>query len=73
MYSGDEEVEYFEGVEIHDLEAAEVDDLPTCDFCEKVAAYDGATMMGPWANMCEECFELHGIGLGTGKGQKLIL
>jgi len=53
---------------------------PTCDIhqYEKgvegvVAKYDGKTKRGPWANMCEECFGTHGIGLGTGRGQELIV
>lgn len=37
------------------------------------ASYDGKTKMGPWANMCEDCFETYGVGLGLGRGQKLIL
>lgn len=48
-----------------------------CDFCEQdgiqvLAAYDGATQYGPWANMCEKHFKVIGVGLGTGKGQRLI-
>lgn len=31
---------------------------------------DGRTKHGPWANMCERCFVKHGVGLGTGSGQK---
>lgn len=32
---------------------------------------DGKTKQGPWALMCPECFESHGIGrLGQGLGQK---
>lgn len=56
-----------------------VTELPTCDIhtYEKgdpnvTAHYDGATIMGPWANMCAECFEAYGVGLGTGRGQELI-
>lgn len=46
-----------------------------CDLCTKVApvgaeVVDGKTRMGPWANMCEDCFSLYGIGLGTGRGQR---
>lgn len=37
------------------------------------AAYDGKTVYGPWANMCEDCFVRLGVGLGTGRGQRLIL
>jgi hypothetical protein len=50
---------------------------PNCDihFYEKnttvPALYDGKTKQGRWANMCQSCFEIHGVGLGTGKGQKL--
>lgn len=54
--------------------------LPECDICRYVknvtkvtAHYDGKTTLGPWANMCDECFEEYGVGLGTGRGQKLIL
>lgn len=31
---------------------------------------DGRTQMGPWANMCMTCHRRHGVGLGTGKGQR---
>lgn len=55
-----------------------VDSLPDCDFCRRedrttAANYDGRTTYGPWAYMCQECFEQFGIGLGLGKGQKLLL
>lgn len=58
-----------------------VSTLPPCDIHVYVlkstnpplAAYDGKTAHGPWANMCEECFNQYGTGLGTGKGQKLLL
>jgi len=48
-----------------------------CDFCktnltkqEFPPAYvDGKTHLGPWANMCIKCWNLHGVGLGIGKGQ----
>jgi len=43
-----------------------------CDFCGKVAKYDGKTKMGPWANMCESCFKINGVGLGLGKGQRFV-
>ena len=54
--------------------------LPTCDICQHddgkpgvTAHYDGATVMGPWANMCRAHFYSHGRGLGTGRGQELIV
>ncbi len=47
--------------------------LPTCDVCEGAyAKYDGATKYGPWAFMCPDCFVAEGVGLGLGKGQRLI-
>ena len=57
----------------------EVVSLPNCDFClyddhrERKAEYDGRTVHGPWANMCQEHFTIHGVGLGTGKGQQFVL
>ncbi len=47
--------------------------LPRCDFCRKVAFYDGKTGMGIWAYMCEEHFKLYGTGIGPGKGRVLAL
>jgi hypothetical protein len=39
----------------------------------ELALYDGMTDLGPWANMCEPHYALHGGGLGTGRGQRLVL
>lgn len=50
-----------------------VSSLPTCTFCDKQANYDAKTNLGPWANMCNYHFKIYGIGLGTGKGQRLEL
>jgi len=50
-----------------------VERLPKCDFCGRIARYDGRTKDGRWAYMCEGCFAIRGIGLGLGKGQELIL
>lgn len=55
--------------------------LPTCQTHEQVfpgevapkAAVDGATIYGPWANMCDGCHGSIGVGLGTGRGQRLLL
>lgn len=34
----------------------------TCDYCQKKAAkYDAKTKYGPWAFMCQECFNKHGV------------
>ena len=50
-----------------------VEELPQCDFCTGDAHYDARTNVGPWAFMCDEHFATYGVGLGTGKGQKLIV
>lgn len=61
-----------------------VDDLPDCDFCKhqrgqigegtvNKAAFDAATAGGPWAYMCDKHFAQYGVGLGTGRGQRLVL
>lgn len=44
-----------------------------CDFCLRKAMYDGKTRFGPWAYMCQMCFQDNGVGLGTGQGQRLIV
>ena len=47
---------------------------PQCDICsQRPAAIDGATTIGPWAYMCVPCFERNGIGLGLGKGQRILI
>lgn len=48
--------------------------LPLCDIdpSHGDAHYDGKTRYGPWAFMCEACFVRDGIGLGTGRGQRLV-
>jgi hypothetical protein len=56
---------------------ARVARIPDCDFHKMVgdklpATVDGKTKQGPWANMCDEHFEQHGVGLGTGKGQRFV-
>ncbi len=60
-------------------EIAYVTALPDCDICTHLrgeraaAAYDGATIQGPWANMCEADFGRYGVGLGRGRGQRLVV
>lgn len=47
-----------------------------CDLCHDAittAFIDGKTVMGPWANMCRECFVEHGVGIGQGQGQRYDL
>ncbi|MFY1674024.1 DUF4314 domain-containing protein [Plantactinospora sp. WMMB334] len=54
-------------------------ELPSCDIHRTLsgtvvpAGYDGATRFGPWAFMCDGCFLAFGLGLGVGRGQRLIL
>jgi len=54
-----------------------VPEIRHCDMCDQdppVPAYaDGKTTFGPWADMCKPCFEIHGVGLGLGMGQELLL
>ena len=47
--------------------------LPRCGFCNETACYNGATILGPSAYMCEYHFKQYGIGLGSDKGQMLML
>jgi len=53
--------------------------LPPCDLCKlegvrpRIARYDGKTRSGQWAYMCEDHFRWYGIGLGEGRGQKLVV
>jgi len=56
---------------------AYVEELPNCEICSTLtgrtvkAGYDAKTIFGVWAYLCEKCFTKYGVGLGTGKGQKL--
>ena len=56
---------------------------PKCDICKidylhnrgtevAKASYDGKTISGPWAYMCERHFTTQGTGVGVGRGQRLI-
>lgn len=52
--------------------------IPDCDLCalqgmKTPAAVDGKLKSGQWANMCLSHFGELGVGLGTGRGQKLVL
>ncbi len=58
---------------------SKVDEIPNCSFAHRPglgtvkAVYDGKTFIGSWAYMCEGHFQLYGVGLGLGRGQKLVL
>ena len=46
-----------------------------CDICGEELSktiIDGMTANGSWAVMCPKCHKIHGVGLGTGKGQKYV-
>jgi hypothetical protein len=53
----------------------EVDSIPDCNLCNdhQLAVYDCKTKQGPWGNLCEKHFSIFGVGLGLGKGRKLII
>jgi hypothetical protein len=51
----------------------EVEMPAKCEVCKKDVGdvfYDAKLDGGPWALMCEECFDTRGAGLGMGMGQK---
>lgn len=60
-------------------DSVQVSVLPTCDIHritlegEVPALYDAKTLAGPWASLCQACFDRYGIGLGTGLGQRYLL
>jgi hypothetical protein len=62
-------------------EAVAVSVLPDCDICRHVegrikperALFDGRTHIGQWANMCHPHMTSHGVGLGLGRGQRLVI
>lgn len=57
---------------IHKAHTVYLTEIPKCNFCDKPAAYDAKTIMGPWAYLCERHFQTHARGsLGLGRGQKL--
>jgi hypothetical protein len=50
---------------------------PKCDLCkskgvDRAAAYDASLTIGCWALVCEQHFQQYGLGLGTGRGQRLV-
>jgi len=36
-----------------------IDELKKCDFCQEAALYDVPTKGGPWADLCQRCFDEH--------------
>ena len=46
-----------------------------CDICGNECVdilYDAKTNLRCWATMCKKCYIKHGLGVGTGVGQKYI-
>ena len=43
-----------------------------CEYCKNIAEYDARTGIGAWCYLCQEHFERYGIGLGLGRGQKIV-
>lgn len=46
-----------------------------CDVCDRDLNkleffYDARTKQGWWGLLCKDCFKLHGVGLGVGRGQQ---
>lgn len=62
-------------------DTVQMDHIPMCDLHKMdtrspqliEAVYDAKMLEGPWAYLCQSCYDLHGVGLGLGKGQRLIL
>lgn len=61
-------------------ETTVVQSIPNCDIHKQAtpptyvpAVADGKTTLGPWAFMCQDCFDRLGVGLGLGRGQRLVL
>jgi ribosomal protein L37AE/L43A len=50
-----------------------IKDLKLCDFCKAPAIYDGPTSSGPWANMCQACFDEQASFTADTVGYKLSL
>ena len=57
-----------------------VSQLPDCDMCRhqgydpvRKARYDAAIRGGGWMNLCTTHFREYAYGLGTGRGQKLVV
>ena len=50
-------------------------DIPEkCELCYRhKPKYDSVTIMSTKVFICQKCFDKYGVGLGPGKGQKLIV
>lgn len=60
------------------FKTARVAQLPMCDMCSEqgvltLAQYDGKTIYGYWANMCQRHHKAIGLGVGLGIGQRLVI
>jgi len=50
-----------------------VDKFPECRYCTEAARYVGWNIYGTVNYTCKQHFKKYGHGLGTGKGNKLLL
>lgn len=41
---------------------------PACDICRGTAKYDAPTVHGPWANMCQPCFDANASAAASTMG-----
>lgn len=53
--------------------SVEVAVLPACDMCSALGLRVVERGRGPWADMCLVHFEDFGVGLGLGRGQRLVV
>jgi hypothetical protein len=61
-----------------DKTVLKVHKIPKCDIClshgsEKDAVYGAKTSFGPWAFLCQKCFDEVGISLKLGLGRRIVL
>lgn len=45
---------------------------PPCDLCGQPAYYDCKTVNGSWMYACTAHYDVYGVGLGLGRGQRLV-
>jgi hypothetical protein len=61
---------------MEDEKASKIPKIPKCDIClsdgrDGPAVYEAKTVYGPWAFLCQKCFDEVGISLEMGLGRKL--
>jgi len=61
---------------MEDEKASKIHKNPKCDIClshgrDEPAVYEAKTVFGPWAFLCQKCFDEVGISLKMRLGRKL--